>query len=372
MKLCAVIVAVLLAVCTARADTLLTADGRLLEGRAGFDGTAVMLTPSAGPAVRVELENVIVLRVDPPAELTVAGRLKRGVVLTSGDVVPLEAIVRLEGKTLRTVRSGGVTLDVPIETVAVLVMDGLGASARFPDTDAPGVLLKSEDFFEGELLAAGEGRWTIGSTLFGDRTFDAAREVVAARLRAVVPGVGGSTLVRLIDGTVSRPTAVSLKAGELVFTDRSVGPMTAGRGQLLELRPGGARLLPLDFGPTEGTLRARGGAMLRGPSAVWWSTGSRTVLTLDAETAVTLDPTATAVFLRVGVPSDLLPGQQIRFVVSLDGKPVSRTTLLSSVDDAVALVVPCQGGQRLAIRIESESGPQGAAGVVADAVQVTR
>lgn len=349
---------ILLATATARADTLVTLDGRVLDGQVRFEKAALVVTLKSGGEAKIEVANLMLLSTES------AGRLQRGVVFTSGAVMPIDAFSKLDGVTLRMTR-GKDKLDLPLSDIAVLVFDSAAATARFPAGDSPGVLLKSGDFFEGEVVSLAGKRLGIGSTLFGDRTFDVEKEVVAVKVHAgEIPKIPRSaTRIELKDGTIASPAELKMDNGRLMFTDPRLGAVTAGREQVDELRIG-SKVRPLRV---DGSTSAE----VRGPAAVWGS-GASAKLKAGEALRVALGGEVAGAYFRVGVPRDLLPVQQVRFVVEVDGKVMVKTPLMSSVDDAVAVAVACGGKQELVVRVEAESGGEAAVGVVVDGVQAMK
>lgn len=356
-----------LAALPARADTLVTLDGRLLQGTVRLDpsGTFVV-SNSAGPIARVELSQLLAFR-DQNAS---AAFLRRGVVLTSGSALAIDRLLKSDPRTLRVARPAPAEpLDLPLASVATLVFAG-SPSLRFPAHDTPGALLTSGDFFEGDLLSASDQRLVVGSTLFGDRTFDPGKDLVAVRLRAAALPVA-PFVVRLTDGTVARASALKSADDRLTFDDPAFGPLSATRFDIAEiLAAPGDRLAPLfdtSVAPASGVAPA-----LRGPPAPWPVPASplpSVAMPAGTDRTIELAGRASAVFLRVGVPAALLPARSIRFVALLDGDIVYRSPPLTSVDDAVLIALSTDGRQRLTLRVESDM-PTPSEGLWSDALLV--
>ena len=81
-----------------------------------------------------------------------------------------------------------------------------------------GVLLKSRDFIDGDFEGIENGRVRIGSVLFGNRTFDMAKDVIAIVLRDVEPLVWRFSITAK-DGTVVYGQGLSIEPGRMAIAD---------------------------------------------------------------------------------------------------------------------------------------------------------
>lgn len=345
-------VSLLLVSALSRADTLLTTEGRMLEGvvRIEGGGAGLIMVPRSGSSLHAEADKII--------SLTMSARTikrERGVLLTGGAFIPIDSFLKLQGNVLRMTRSGGVTFDLLLTQASLLLFDD-AAGLQMPGGDTPGVLLASGDFFEGELSALNDHTLTLTSTLFGERHFRTDREVVAIRLRnAGAPQ--GKWIVRLTNGTVARASGVQIAGGVLQFDDPAAGPMTATLNELVELRRGESPLTPLQ--PRDTRARAEFPLWLRGPRPPWATdpdkSGGTILLQGPAPHELELDNSVKAVLLRGGVPGAMVPSRALRLSVLVDGKSIFRSAPLTSVDDAVMLSVPVAGKKTLTLQVEGDT-----------------
>jgi hypothetical protein len=153
--------------------------------------------------------------------------LMRGVVMRDGNVVVAD-VVSVDAMGLRYERDGQTSV-VPTERVARLVFAPVP-----PDfaPDKPGILLAGGDFAEGEVagVSVQPVEWprkpqlkaAVRSVLFGTRTFEVAREVIAVDFAAVTPSEAKFE-VRTGDGSVMRAMNVEVK-GEAVMVDGKAVP----------------------------------------------------------------------------------------------------------------------------------------------------
>jgi hypothetical protein len=290
--------------------------------------------------------------------------LRRGVVLASGTAFPVEQIARGEKGKVRLTREGGTRLDLAPADLATIVFDASGPLV-FPPGDTPGALLTTGDFFEGDLISLHSSRLTLGSTLFGERDFDIERELTALRLRRPASPRDGY-VVRLADGTVARTSALRAERGRLSFDDAVVGALSAVRDDVREVRLASDVLVPLLAPGARAVLRSNLPARLRGVAA-WGPRAESVVLAPGSDLTIDLPEGATAVLLRAGLPSALLPTARYRVEVFTDGVRAFRGNPLTSLDDPQTLTLPVTGRKQLTLRLDA---PAGTEVIVTDAVAV--
>ena len=104
----------------------------------------------------------------------------------------------------------------------------------WPATSRRGVLLRNNDFVDGEFKAIKDGRVRIESVLFGARTFEAS-EVAAIVLREPEPQECRFEL-RTRNNSLWRLTDVTLAKNELVLSEPIVGSWRLRASELLVLQ----------------------------------------------------------------------------------------------------------------------------------------
>jgi len=112
--------------------------------------------------------------------------LPAGVVLVSGTI----AGAPIKSGTATTVRLGGALENQSISVTKLArihVRPITTEMAAAIPKGRSGVLLKNRDFIDGEFAGVENGRVKIESVLFGSRSFDLAKEVIAVILRATEP-----------------------------------------------------------------------------------------------------------------------------------------------------------------------------------------
>ena len=367
-------VACLLLAPAARAEVVLTTDGRILDGAVRFDDAAestpspnpsITIVQRTGPTVRVELAKVLLLSSGRTAPL------ECGVVLTSGSIIATRSIDRIDGRTLRVTRSSAPpeSVDIALNTVADMVFRRpASATLSLPVSATTGVLLSTGDFFEGEVLSLQGNRIVVSSALFGERVFQVGTEVLAARLRQRPAGSDSRRWrIALSDGSVARSDMVRVEKGRLAFTDPVSGPASVTREQLVGLTAPSDALVAIDLVSPATRLPSGLAAVLRkAPPWPDFPAAAPTPLAVTGSADVTVDLGGrfSAVFLRAGAPVGHLPGRTVRISVLLDGARLFRSAPLTAIDDPLFIAIPTTGKQTLILRAEVEGG--GAAEVVFD------
>src|SRR5687767_802351 len=114
--------------------------------------------------------------------------LPGGVVLLSGTIIDAP----IQSANDSSIRFRGLFRNQSLPLAKVLRIHAKPLTAAFAGAipkGRAGVLLQNRDFIDGEFAGIENGRLKIGSVLFGNRTFDFAKEVVAVVLRGNEPPV---------------------------------------------------------------------------------------------------------------------------------------------------------------------------------------
>ncbi|MEY2410466.1 MAG: hypothetical protein QOF48_3136 [Verrucomicrobiota bacterium] len=98
-----------------------------------------------------------------------------------------------------------------------------------------GLLLAKGDFVEAEFNGIENGQVRTSSILFGLRTYDATRDVIAIALRS--PSASAFTFeVQLADGTRVFATSLNVAGDSLVIRDAMTGPLNIALADVIEIR----------------------------------------------------------------------------------------------------------------------------------------
>jgi hypothetical protein len=122
---------------------------------------------------------------------------------------------------------------LPLAKVSQIIVKPLTAevAAGIPK-GRTGVLLKNRDFIDGEFGGIQNGQLKIGSVLFGTRTFDLAKDVLAVVLRAR-ESLPWRYTIAARDGTVLYGPALSIGPARIAFAAASEYPVALA--ELLEV-----------------------------------------------------------------------------------------------------------------------------------------
>lgn len=159
----------------------------------------------------------------------------RGIVTRSGSVLPGE--VPFADQTKVVLRGADATerTFAPADVARLVFRDLDEATVAKLDGAAPGALLAGGDFVEGTVQEVNEGRLKLSSVLFGLRTWDVARQVVAAVFRQTAAG-DVRFEVRTADGTTLLATGLTIAEGVAVAEDPVIGTVTVPAGKMLAIR----------------------------------------------------------------------------------------------------------------------------------------
>jgi hypothetical protein len=144
----------------------------------------------------------------------------------------------VERATDSSIKTAGVLKSTPISTVNVsrIVCQPLSPAlaARIPAGRA-GVLLTKGDFAEAEFRGIENNEIKVNSILFGIRTYDAWKDVVAVVLRDVAPSPALCE-VRLRDQSVLRVGRLDFKPGAVVIHEETLGPVRLAVDDIVEIK----------------------------------------------------------------------------------------------------------------------------------------
>jgi hypothetical protein len=101
------------------------------------------------------------------------------------------------------------------------------------------VLLARGDFVDGEIQSIENGQVKISSILFGTRSFDAKKEVLAIALHEISPAPSKYE-VRLRDDSLLSAGAVAFERDALVIQDSILGTVRLPSARLAVLRQRGS------------------------------------------------------------------------------------------------------------------------------------
>jgi hypothetical protein len=158
-----------------------------------------------------------------------AEALGQGIVLRDGNVVAAKIVAFDPAAGVKYERDGTAGV-YPAERVARLIFNPVPPDMGTP-SDKPGVLLASGDFIDGEVgaMSLQPVEWprppqlkaTVRSVLFGAKSLEVAKEVVAVDFAAVTPAPA-SYEVRAADGSVTRAKTVTVGPGGAIVDGQLV------------------------------------------------------------------------------------------------------------------------------------------------------
>lgn len=335
----------LLAVATSlRADTLVTLDGRDLEGSLRFEGEQVLFTPRVGSPLRLPLSEVV--QAETGGQSTDSPW--SGLLLADGSRVRVRDFVSSDGRTLRFRSGDGVERTISLGIIAMLVFAEQGTPAASPAE--PGAILASGDFFAGELVSIRDNQVTVSSVLFGLRRFRLGNEARAIWLRPSRP-LHAARVLALADGSLLDATAAVIRDGRLSLDHPVAGRLALQPKDVRSLRLGGQRVLPL-----HSLLPAVATSVAVFPAYRLDVTSAPPRIEQRLGTTLSFDlPDGMQAFLvEVSAAPGTLPLTNLRFVVLVDGRPVLRSVPTSPLDGPRRLAASISGGRRLTLLVESE------------------
>jgi hypothetical protein len=166
------------------------------------------------------------------------GKTPPGIALRNG--VFLAGAIETAGET--SLRPAGLLKNTPLSTVNVarIICQPLSKAmeARLVP-GRPGVLLARGDFVDGEFRGIEDGQVKVSSILFGTRSFDAKKEVLAIALHEISPAPANYE-VQLRDDSLLPAGAVTFERDALVIHDSILGTVRLSADGLAVLRQRGS------------------------------------------------------------------------------------------------------------------------------------
>jgi hypothetical protein len=140
----------------------------------------------------------------------------------------------VESATDNSVRLGGLLKGTPVSTVNIARILFQPLAKKLEERIRPGragLLLSQGDFIDAEFRGVDGSQVRAGSVLFGMRTYDAKKDVLAAILRQPAPG-SSDCEVRLKDGSVLYASAITGEADALLVREPTLGPIKVPSSEL--------------------------------------------------------------------------------------------------------------------------------------------
>jgi hypothetical protein len=158
------------------------------------------------------------------------GKLPPGLVLRNGAF--LAGAIETASET--SIRAAGAFKNRPLSTINVARILCQPLSKAMEARIVPGragVLLEKGDFVDGSFLGIEAGQVKVSSILFGTRSFDAKKEVLAVALRECSPAPANYE-IRLRDQSLLSAAAVTFERDALVVQDSILGVVRLPAGEL--------------------------------------------------------------------------------------------------------------------------------------------
>jgi hypothetical protein len=300
-----------------------------------------------------------------PARPRAPSRLNsiQGLVLRNGSLVKAQ-VDRADDSSVRFHRDRERDLSVSTAGVAYLIPQQLpSAMASKIPPGRPGVLLRSGDFFEGEVRYIRDGRVRVSSVLFGLRDFGFFDCLaVVYHDPAFLPA---PYEIRCSDGSVLLASSFGIEKEKdlVVVKDQSAGPLKVPVWDIQEIKCGAARYQYL----TETRLsraELRPGMTLADAVAVdtlpgglsMWLEGQPVDhgLSMAGGTSLTyeLGGSYKVFYCRTGIADGSPAGARLRFLVFVDGTEVFRSPDRASGEGAVDVAVDLAGARKITLRVE--------------------
>jgi hypothetical protein len=158
------------------------------------------------------------------------GKLPPGLVLRNGAFLA----GAIEAASETSIRAAGAFRNKPLSTINVARILCQPLSKAMEARIVPGragVLLDKGDFVDGNFLGIEDGQVKVSSILFGTRSFDAKKEVLAVALHDVSPAPANYE-IRLRDQSLLPAAAVTFGRDALVVQDSILGMVQLPAGEL--------------------------------------------------------------------------------------------------------------------------------------------
>lgn len=172
--------------------------------------------------------------------------LTRDAAIDSGEKMPAGLLLRngafvgcvVEKATETSIRTAGLLKNTPVSTVNVariLCQPMSKAMEARIVPGRPGVLLSKGDFVDGDFRGLENGRVKVSSILFGLRTYDAKKEVLAVSLHDTA-GPAVSFEIRLQDQTLVHSGNIRFERDQLTVQEAALGVVRIPPGEVAEIR----------------------------------------------------------------------------------------------------------------------------------------
>ena len=162
--------------------------------------------------------------------IDLAEKTPPGVLLRNGTFIA----GAVERATESSVRLGGLAKGTPVSTVNIARIVFQPLAKRLEERILPGragLLLAKGDFVDAEFRGIDGSQVRAGSVLFGVRTYDTTKDVLAAVLRPPSPAPAACE-VRLKDGSVLHASAISGEADVLLVREATLGSIKVPGSEL--------------------------------------------------------------------------------------------------------------------------------------------
>mgnify|MGYP005850231551 CR=1 FL=1 len=327
-----------------RGDTLVTLDGRSLDGTARFESDALVFSPRGGSTLKFPLNEVLHLSFDGPA----APVLSQGLVLADGSRVRVRDFVSSDGRTLRLRTNDGQERTCSLGMVAALVF-AEPSLPESPPTD-PGAVLSNGDFFAGELLAIKDNQLAVSSVLFGIRRFRLGQDVQSFWVR-VPRKLDGPRLLNLSDGSSLEASNAVLRDGKLHLEHALAGRLALQPRDIREIRVAGPRVAALS---SFRIVEPPAASLVPAVRIEAGERDARIFQRCGSTVSFDLPPDAEVLITEIGTAPGSLPVAGLRFLVLVDGRPVANSEPITALDAPKRLAAPVRGAKRLTLVVESQ------------------
>ena len=349
---------VFLLAATARAGSIETFDGTITTGAVTLDTGLFVVTPTSGPAVKIDPAEVLRAQVSSAQP---GDNMMPGVILRNG--------ARIAGGfsalTEPQVKFDRYKISIPGGEIAWVIYQPFAAKfAATAPLGKTGALLAGGDFFEGTIKAADDKTAKLMNPVFGPRTYTTGnREFAALILRDPRP-LAAQYEVRAADGSVFGVDALTLEKTGVTLKHPLYDGVQIEHKNLVEIRAGSARYQPLTaLKPARVELPP--GRKIEACFAVDKTLGGDALDSLGAahgrgfESALGVGATwavpegFTVLNMQVAVPANVPPVNRLIFAIYADGRPITRSAQLSSNDKPVPLRANLGNVRSVSLRVEA-------------------
>jgi hypothetical protein len=323
----------------ARADSVSLIDGRTFEGKVSFDAReGLVVLPRNQPSQRVELADVLSVQIDSKK----VESPKRLVTLVNGAQIAATDILALTESEVRIKRPSGGLLSFSPVVLRSIQFHFDRPNNKPPHDGFVGVQTREGDLSEGEVLGFEQSQLRISSVLFGMQEFGTDHGVHAVYLRP--PGVSRAKyVVKSTDGSSWHAASMKIDRGTLKLTTDTVG----------EVDLPGDSVVSITLGPASAESAPGGGTFALNPGET---------------KEIKLGRKYRAALLNIRVPPQFVPNRPVQFVIMADGKQLTKTPPMTSLDGPTSVALSVEDKSTLTIRCAAD-GPDlvGVSGEISDA-----